>query len=318
MRLHPLLSICVVALPLLACGDNDTHTFQGYVEGEYVRIAPPDGGPIASIPVKRGDKVEEGALLFQLDRTLALAAREDALAQVKKARSALQDISKGLRTSELDQIRATLESASANSVKANADLDRAEKLYADGHISKAALDSAKAVARSARATLQEANAKLTTGELGGRIDQIAAAEAAMKSAEAALAQADWRLSQRDGHATQAGIVEDIYFRAGETVTGGQAIVSVLPPANIKLRFFIPEPQLGSIRLGDHVKITCDGCTENLAGTLRFISSNAEFTPPVIYSEDVKSKLVYMVKARLNNNNINCFDFIAFRITGQCP
>lgn len=296
MRLHPLLSICAVALPLMACGDNEPQTYQGYVEGEYVHIAPPDGGPLASVMVKRGDKVAKDTLLFQMDRSLALAAHEDAQAQVERTRASLNDISKGLRKSELDQIRAARESALANSTKADADLHRAEQLYAGGHISKAALDSAKANARAAHAALQEASAKLTTGELGGRIDQIEAAEAAMKSAEAALHQAEWRLQHREGRAAQAGIVEDIYFRAGETVNSGQAIVSLLPPANVKLRFFIPEPQLGAVKLGDKLLIACDGCAENLTATLSFISSKAEFTPPVIYSEDVKSKLVFMAEA----------------------
>lgn len=296
MRLHTLLLACGAALLLSGCGPSDKATYQGYAEGEYVRVAPLEGGIIAAVPVQRGDKVADGALLFQLDQTAEIAAHDQATAQLAQAQAQFEDLNKGLRASELDQIKAARASAAANAVKANADLDRARQLFADGHISKSSLDAAKANSEAATGALHEAEARLTTGRLAARSDQIAAAAAAVKAAQAALTQADWRLAQREGHAPNDGVIEDVFYRVGEMASPGAPVVSLLPPTNIKLRFFIPESELGRVHVGDKVALACDGCADSLTGTIRFIATQAEFTPPVIYSENTKSKLVYMAEA----------------------
>ncbi|MDO8288878.1 MAG: HlyD family efflux transporter periplasmic adaptor subunit [Parvibaculum sp.] len=296
MRLHSLLLACVAASLLTACDNTDTTTYQGYAEGEYVRVATLEGGTIAAIPVQRGDKVGDGALLFQLDMTAETAGFNQASAQLEQARAQFADVSKGLRPTELDAIKAARASAAATATRADADLARAKQLFTGGHISKAALDAATANKDAASAALRELDARLATGQLAARSDQIAAAEAQVKAAEAAVAQAQWRLNQRAGYAPDGGMVEDVYFRVGETAAPGQPVVSVLPPQNIKLRFFIAEPSLSQMHVGDKVMLACDGCAEILAGTVRFISTQAEYTPPVIYSENAKSKLVYMAEA----------------------
>ena len=296
MRLHTLLLASVAAFLPGGCDNADSTTYQGYAEGEYVRVAALEGGIIEAIPVQRGDKVSDGALLFQLDQTPQIAAREQALARQTQARAQRDDVSKGLRPTEITALKSARASASAALTKANGDLARATELFAKGHISKAALDSATASHDVAAAALREADARLATGGLPARSDQLAAAEANLKAADAALAEADWHLAQREGHAPSGGLVEDVYFRTGEAANPGQAVVSILPPTNIKIRFFIAEPDLGRIHVGNKVDLACDGCAENLTGTVRFISTQAEYTPPVIYSENAKSKLVYMAEA----------------------
>jgi HlyD family secretion protein len=296
MRLHPLLFACATALLLAACDSREAGTYQGYAEGEYVRVAPIEGGIVEAIPVKRGDKVADGALLFQLEQTSEVAAHEQAAAELARAKSQYEDLLKGLRPTELEQIKAARTSAAATLKKSGLDLERARALYAKGNTSRAALDAAKATHDAAAASVRELDARLATGNLAARADQIAAADAAVKAATAALAQADWRLARREGHASDGGIVEDVFFRVGEFAGPGQPVVSVLPPANVKIRFFIPEPALGRLHTGDKVTLACDGCAENLTGTVRFISAEAEYTPPVIYSEHEKAKLVYMAEA----------------------
>lgn len=296
MRLHPLLFASLAALLLAACDKADGTTYQGYAEGEYIRVAALEGGTIVAIPVQRGDKVADGALLFQLDQTPQVAAREQALARQAQARAQRDDVSKGLRPSEITALKSARASAAAALTKANGDLTRAKELFAKGHISKAALDSATANHDAAAAAVREADARLATGGLPARADQLAAAEANLRAADAALAEADWHLAQREGHAPSGGFVEDVYFRTGEAASPGQAVVSILPPANIKIRFFIAEPELGRIHVGNKVQLACDGCAENMTGTVRFIATQAEYTPPVIYSENAKSKLVYMAEA----------------------
>ena len=296
MRLHTLLFAGVAAFLPGGCDNTDSMTYQGYAEGEYVRVAALEGGTILAVPVQRGDKVGDGALLFQLDQTVQLATREQALAQQAQARAQRDDINKGLRPTEISALKSARASAAAGLTKANGDLVRAKELFAKGHISKAALDSATASHDAAAAAFREAEARLATGGLPARADQLVAAEANVKAADAALAEAEWHLAQREGHAPSGGLVEDVYFRVGEAASPGQAVVSILPPANIKIRFFIAEPDLGQIHVGNKVKLTCDGCAENLSGTVRFIATQAEYTPPVIYSENAKSKLVFMAEA----------------------
>lgn len=296
INLHSLLSVCGVALLLAACDGRPEGTWQGYAEGEYVRVGPIDGGTVDAIPVRRGDKVADGALLFQLDQTAEVAAQAQAVAQLAQAQSTYRNLLKGLRAPELEQIKAARASAAANLQKTSLDYTRAQKLFANGNVSKAALDSAKAARDAAAASVRELDAKLVTGELAARQDEIDAAEAAVKAAQAALDQANWRLSRREGHTPQGGTVEEVYFRVGEFASATQPVVSVLPPENIKVRFFVPEPELGGVHVGDTVSLACDGCPAGLTGRIRFISSQAEFTPPVIYSEQSQAKLVYMAEA----------------------
>lgn len=296
MRLQILSLACLVAVLLAGCDNADSTTYQGYAEGEYVRVAALEGGIIAAVPVQRGDKVSDGAVLFQLDQTQQVAARELALARQAQARAQLDDVSKGLRPTEITALKSARASAAAAFTKANSDLTRAKELFTKGHISKATLDSATASHDAAAAALREANARLATGGLPARADQLAAAEANLKAADAALAEADWHLAQREGYAPAGGLVEEVFFRVGEAASPGQSVVSILPPANIKIRFFIPEPELGRVHVGNKVQLACDGCAANQTGTVRFISTQAEYTPPVIYSENAKSKLVYMVEA----------------------
>lgn len=296
MRLHTLLLACAAASLLSACGDDNANTYQGYAEGDYVRVAALEGGIVAAVPVQRGDEVADGALLFQLDRTTATADFNLASARLEQARAQFADVSKGLRPTELDTIKAARARAAATAIRTSADLARAKKLFTEGHISKSALDAATANNDAAGASLREIEAQLATGKLSARADQVAAAEAQVRAAEATLANAKWRLSEREGHAPNGGTVDDVYFRVGETAAPGQPVVSILPPENIKLRFFIAEADLSHVRVGQKVTLACDGCAENLTGTVRFISTQAEYTPPVIYSENAKSKLVYMAEA----------------------
>ena len=95
----------------------------------------------------------------------------------------------------------------------------------------------------------------------------------------------------------AGSVQQIYYRAGELVPAGKPIVAILPPANLKVRFFVNEATLPKLKFGDPVFIRCDGCAPDIAAKISFISRTSEFTPPVIYSMDERSKLVFLIEAR---------------------
>jgi HlyD family secretion protein len=122
------------------------------------------------------------------------------------------------------------------------------------------------------------------------------AEAALRTAEARLNSATTRLTRRKVVSPVTGTVQQVYFRPGEMVSAGRPVAALLPPGNLKVRFYVPESALPQISYGDAVKVGCDGCTGDLTARVSFIASAAEFTPPVIYSRDERSKLVFLVEA----------------------
>jgi HlyD family secretion protein len=123
------------------------------------------------------------------------------------------------------------------------------------------------------------------------------ADAAFRQAKANLEWAQTRLARRRAVAPAAGVIQQVYFRPGETVPSGRPVMSMLPPGNLKLRFFAPERVLRDIKYGATVNVTCDGCEPGLIATVTFIASSAEYTPPVIYSLDERAKLVFLIEAR---------------------
>ncbi len=123
------------------------------------------------------------------------------------------------------------------------------------------------------------------------------AEAALRQAKANLEWSQTRLSRRDAHSPGDGTVEQIYFRPGETVAAGKPVVALLPPGNLKIRFFAPQSMLPEIKYGETVGVSCDGCDKDLTAKISFIARSAEFTPPVIYSMEERAKLVFLIEAR---------------------
>jgi HlyD family secretion protein len=123
------------------------------------------------------------------------------------------------------------------------------------------------------------------------------AEAALRQAKANLEWQQTRLARRTGISPAEGVVQKIYFRTGETAPPGRAVLSLLPPGNLKIRFFAPETTLAKVKYGQTVQVSCDSCPAGLTAKVTFIASSAEYTPPVIYSRDERSKLVYLIEAR---------------------
>ena len=123
------------------------------------------------------------------------------------------------------------------------------------------------------------------------------AEAALRQAKANLAWSETRLARRSAFSPADGTIEQVYYRVGETVPAGKPVVALLPPQNLKMRFFVPEPILPQIKYGETVAVSCDGCDTGLTAKVSFIARSAEYTPPVIYSLDERGKLVYLIEAR---------------------
>ena len=287
----------VLVLVLAGCGGSDPGALQGYAEGDYVRVAAPFAGTLVQLNVARGTSVASGAPLFALEQENEAAGRREAEDRVKQAEAQRDNLTKGVRPSEMDALKAQLAQAQANAALAVKEYARAEDLVKKGFLSPQKLDETRAARDATAQRVREAEAQIVTGNLGGRPDQVRAAESEVRAAKAALDQADWRLRQKTVASTVNGIVTDTNFVQGEWVAAGAPIVAILPPENVKVRFFVPETLAGGLQPGRKVVLRCDGCPGELPATVSFIASEAEYTPPIIYSNETRAKLVFMVEAR---------------------
>ncbi|MEP7070479.1 MAG: HlyD family efflux transporter periplasmic adaptor subunit [Usitatibacter sp.] len=285
------------AFALSACGRSEPTALQGYVEGEYVRVAAPFAGTLVTLDAARGRNVEAGAPLFALEAQNEDAARREAGERVRKAAAQVDDLRKGKRVTEIDAVRAQLAQAEATAANSEKDWRRQLDLVTKGFVSQSRADEAKATRDRDHNKVAEMQNDLATMRAGSRPDEIRAAEAEAGAARESLAQAEWKLKQKTVASTVAGTVSDTLFVRGEWVPAGAPVVTLLPPGNVKVRFFVPETRLGAVKVGQKVTLACDGCAAPIEASVTFIASQAEFTPPVIYSKDNRAKLVFLVEAR---------------------
>jgi HlyD family secretion protein len=286
---------CLLVL-LAACREAPPAGFSGYVEVEPVRVAAPIAGRLVALAVERGASVAVGAPLFTLERDSEAAAVSEARAQVERAAAAARDLNKGQRRDELAAIEASIDAQRAVLARSESDLQRQRALAEQGFVSGADLTALRAQRDADAAQLRQLQAQLRVARLGGREDTRAAAQAAVRAASAALAQDEWRLAQKVVTAPVAARVEDTLYRVGEWVAAGAPVVTLIEPAALKLRFFVPEADVAKLAPGRAVRATCDGCGAPIAATVRFIAREAEFTPPVIYSRGRRERLLFMVEA----------------------
>ena len=288
--------ILFAAAVLAACSSSEP-ALQGYVEGEYVRVAAPIAGTLVKLDVQRGSQVEAGAPLFTLEAENEAAGRREAEERVRTAQSQLANLQKGKRPPEIDTVRAQLAQAQATLKFSTADYERTADLVKKNFVSQQKLDEARTALERDRARVAELNAQLAVVQMPARSDEIRGAESEVSAARQSLAQADWRLKQKQAASSVSGTVTDTLFVQGEWVGAGAPVVAILPPGNVKARFFVPETKLGAVKIGQAVELRCDGCPAAIAAKVTFIAPQAEFTPPVIYSKDSRAKLVFLVEAR---------------------
>ncbi len=277
--------------------DPNAAAWQGYVDAECVRVSPTLTGRVVSIAVARGDQVAEGAPLFVQDDADDKAARDAAAGKLAENQARLDNLQTRSRDTEIAQARADLADLIATRDRTAKDLARNTELLKTGAASRQLVDQQQAELASASARADAANAKLQQMlSPTGRQYEIAAQSAMVEQARAALAQTDWQFNQRHVVSPVTALVADTYARAGETINAGVPVVQLLPPENILVRFFVPETALATMHLGDRLAIHCDGCSADLTVTITFIAPQPEYTPPVIYSETNREKLVYLIEA----------------------
>ena len=252
--------LCLVTL-VAACSQRMSDTLQGYGEADYVYLSSQDPGIVGELFVREGDRVAAGAPVFRLDPERLGYEAQSAAATHSAAADAVR-------------------TAQANAVLAERNYARGAQLAAQGFYPRARLDSDRAARDVANAQLAQARR-----------------EAAAAGAQTGLAQE--RVSDTSTRAPAAGTVEQIFHRPGEVVAAGAPIMALLPPQNMKVRFFAPEAMLARFPVGAHVSVSCDGCARAFIGRVSFVAQQPQFTPPVIYSLDQREKLVFLIEARFD-------------------
>jgi HlyD family secretion protein len=252
-------SLALAPCVFTSCSRPNTQTLQGYVEGEFVYVASPLAGALETLKVKRGSQVKPGDLLFALDSASEKDARDEAEGQLRQAEANWQDAQQGKRPTEIESLEAQLQQARATLALSEKELARQEEM-----------------ARVRGATAQQ------------DVDRA-------RSMQARLAKAEWDLSQKHQSAAQAGLVFDTLYREGEWVAAGRPVVALLPPQHVKVRVFVPQTILGALHPGDTARVTVDGAASPYTGKVSFISPQAEYTPPVLYSQENRDKLVFLVE-----------------------
>jgi len=288
----------VVGLVWFTYPANEAAEVPGYMEADLVLVGSEQGGRIATLDVQEGDQVKTGDPIFTLESSEQEASVEAAKARVTEAEARLADAQAEMqRPQEIDVLKSALVRAQAMLKQSQLNLDRVQALYDKGWVSKAQLDDAVAQHDSNHAAVAEAEKRINAGQLPGRSGVIEAAAASVTEAKHALDEAEKNLAKRQVYAPTNGSIEEVYFRPGEVVNAGQGVVALLPPGNLKARFFVSELGRAKLRVGEIVKVSCDGCPPGLTAKINFIARDAEFTPPVIFSQEQRKKLVYLVEAR---------------------
>jgi HlyD family secretion protein len=254
------LILCFAVLAA-ACTQRTNDALQGYGEADYVYLSSQDAGIVGELFVREGDSVAAGTPVFRLDPQRLGYEAQSAASQQAAAANAIR-------------------TAQANAVLAERNYARGAQLAEQGFYPRARLDSDRAARDVANAQLAQARR-----------------EAGAAGAQTGLAQE--RVRDTSTPAPAAGTIEQIFHRPGEVVAAGAPIVALLPPQNMKVRFFAPQSLLARLPVGARVSVSCDGCAHAFVGRVSFVATEPQFTPPVIYSLDQREKLVFLIEARFD-------------------
>lgn len=294
----------VMFIPILfsGCHKENSQTYQGYAEAEFVNISSSQSGKLEKLFVKRGEQVAKGSNLFVLECDSERIALSQAASELAAAQSVLNDYTKGARPQELDVIEAQLAQAVANADNAKKQLERNALLIESNAVSKAQFEDSAAWAKSTSAKVNELKNALRVAKLAKRTDQIAAQKERIKQLQSSIRQIQWRLDEKTLRSRGTVLVFDTLYREGEFVPAGGIIVRLLPPENIKIRFFVPQTIAEKLQIGESVTIEGRADHQQLPAHVTYISAEAEYTPPVIYSNETKEQLIFMVEAYPETNS----------------
>ena len=282
---------------LSACQQEADSSLPGYVEGDYVRIATPVAGYLRELQVTEGQAITVDQPLFRLESNDTISNQQAAAAALQKAQAQVADLNKGKRSEEITALQAQLSAAQAALRLSEQELSRQQRLRQQGFSNQSALDQAASTRLQAKGKVRDLNAQLALAAQAARVDVRQAAQADVTAATAQLTHADWLVTQTAPLSPVTGRVEETLYQVGEWIPAGSPVVTLLAPEAVKIRFYIPEAALATIKPGQNINVSCDSCKQPISARISFIANNAEYTPPVIYSKENRAKLVFMVEAK---------------------
>lgn len=297
------LFIIIMIMILNGCNGNKHEQFEGYVEGENIFLASPFYGVLNHLAVQRGQQVKKGELLYSLDPNPQLMNIIQIQGELAQAKSQLNDLKKPRRREEIDAIEAQIQQTNAQITLADIRVSRYQKLVDKQASDKDSLDAALAYLQQQKELKMQYEANLALAKLGSREDLITAQQGVVDSLIAKLNISQWELAQKTIYAPADGVIFDTYYRTGEYVAAQQSVLSLLTPENIRIEFFVPLEFLAQLKVGQNISFDCEGCQKNNPAVISYISPDAEYLPPLVYSRDNSSKLVFRIKARINNPSL---------------
>ena len=296
-RLSLLPFLVLACLILSACGANTDKEFQGYVEGEYIYLAAPQAGYLKSLNVQRGDRVNAKQTVFAIASDPDDQAFVAAQAKAKSANEKLRNLKAPHRPSDVAILEANRQAAKAVLDLANTQLAQQESLFKQNFVSKAKIDEVRTARDQAAAQLESIKRQIASYQASlGRDAEIQSAQADWDASLAEAEQKRWLLERKLVTAPSVGEISDTYYLPGEWIAAGSPVASLLPDDHRRLRFFVPEALIAQLKMGALIEAHCDHCPQPIKAKINYISSQAEYTPPVIYSRENREKLVFRVEA----------------------
>lgn len=306
----PNATLMLMAISLVGCeqishfsNTNNNSTARstvGYIEGDYRYLAAPRSGWLKSVTVNLGDAIHQGQLVFKYRSDSEQFAVNQADAQLQSQIAQSQNLTTGARPEEIASLQAQLKSAQAQLLLAKQTLQRFQMLQRSRAVAQVQVDEMVAQVKTAQASVDSIQAQIRAANLPARKQTLTASIATSKAAKAALEKAQYDLSQLNVDSELAGEVSQVYYHTGEYVTQGQPIVQLLPKSSRKIIFYIPQDKLSTLRVGQVVNLQGIGSQQSLSNaSIRYISPQASYTPPVIYSNENADKLTFRVEGVLN-------------------
>lgn len=303
-------ALTIMAFSLIGCEQishvfdtkkiSATHSTVGYIEGDYRYLVAPRSGWLKSVTVNLGDTLHRGQLAFNYRSDAEQFAVNQADAQLQSQIAQSQNLTTGARPEEIASLQAQFKAAQAQLLLAKQTLERYQMLQRSDAVAQVQVDEMVTQVRTAQAAVDSIQAQIRAANLPARQQTQNASIATSKAAKAALEKAQYDLSQLNVNSELAGEVIQVYYHTGEYVTQGQPIVQILPHANRKVIFYVPQDKLSTLRVGQVVNLQGIGSQQSLSNaSIRYISPQASYTPPVIYSNENADKLTFRVEGVLN-------------------
>ncbi|MDH5176393.1 MAG: HlyD family efflux transporter periplasmic adaptor subunit [Gammaproteobacteria bacterium] len=304
MRRVPLLSslALVALLPVAGCTRETPVEIHGTVERDRLELIAESNERIVEVAVHEGDRVPAGAVLVRQEAGTAQPRIDQSRAALVEAQRRLADLEQGPRQREIDEARAALTGAESELQTAQSEFKRVDTLVQRRLLSESNRDQARAQRDSARAARDAAKARYELLRQGTRSEQVAEARAAVTRATAALAEIETVAARYTVTAPRAGIVEALPYKLGERPAAGRPVAIMLADGVPYARVYVPEPLRANFAAGTKVQAAVDGSSARIAGTVRYISAEAAFTPYYALTQKDRSRLAYLAEITLDDAN----------------